>query len=267
MPGAFALILTLASILGPEQTPPRQYTARFTASRPAVDGRLDDAAWKAAPWSEPFVDIEGDHRSAPRWRTRVKLLWDSTFLYIGAELEEPQLWGTITTRDAVIFQDNDFEVFLDPDGDGLRYFELEINALGTVWDLYLPKPYRDGGHADNAWDITGLRSAVALRGTLNDPSDRDRGWTVELALPWRALAPTGESGAAPHGGDEWRINFSRVEWNLNIVDGRYEKARDPDTGRPAPEMNWVWSPQGAVNMHLPELWGFVRFSDGRAPRR
>jgi hypothetical protein len=267
MPGALALILAMAGVLGQEPTPPRQYTAHHAASAPVVDGRLDDAAWVAAPWSDPFVDIEGDRRPPPRWRTRVKLLWDSTFLYVGAELEEPELWGTVTTHDAVIFQDNDFEVFLDPDGDGLRYFELEINSLGTVWDLFLSKPYRDGGHADNDWDIAGLRSAVALAGTLNDPSDRDRGWTVELALPWRALAPPGETGATPHRGDEWRINFSRVEWNLDVVDGRYEKARDTATGRPAPEMNWVWSPQGAVNMHLPERWGFVRFSDDAAPRR
>ena len=83
----------------------------------------------------------------------------------------------------MIFQDNDIELFVDPDGDGLRYFELEVNALNTAWDLFLLKPYRDGGHGDNSWDIVGLRSAVGLEGTLNDPSDRDGGWTLELAIP------------------------------------------------------------------------------------
>ena len=67
------------------------------------------------------------------------------------------------TRDAVIYHDNDFEVFIDPDGDNHLYYELEINALGTEWDLLLVKPYRDGGPAVNAWDIQGLRTAVHVR--------------------------------------------------------------------------------------------------------
>ncbi|WP_243663860.1 hypothetical protein [Rhodothermus marinus] len=56
------------------------------------------------------------------------------------------------------------------------------------------------------------------------------------------------------------MNFSRVQWPLEVVDGRYRKRRDPATGRPLPESNWVWSPQGVVNMHLPERWGYVQFS-------
>ena len=57
----------------------------------------------------------------------------------------------------------------------------------------------------------------------------------------------------PEPGTVWRVNFSRVQWKLDVVDGRYEKA--PDT----PEDNWVWSPQGVINMHQPEHWGYVRF--------
>ena len=105
-----------------------------------------------------------------------------------AELEEPHVWATLTEHDSVIFRDNDFEVFLNPSGDGRNYFEFEINALNTGWDLFLPKPYREGGKADNSWEIPGLRTAVAIDGTLNDASDRDRGWTVEIAFPWTAFA-------------------------------------------------------------------------------
>ena len=93
-----------------------------------------------------------------------------------------------TKRDSVIFHDNDFEVFLDPDADTHDYFELEINAFGTEWDLFLERPYRDGVQADNDWDMAGLRSAVALDGTVNDPSDEDRGWSLEIAIPFAALA-------------------------------------------------------------------------------
>lgn len=266
--GFLRLLLDAASAVGqPVMAPdsllpfaPRTYVCYRTDQPLRIDGRLDEPAWQAAHWSEPFIDIEGPHRPSPPYQTHIKLLWDDTYLYIGADLEEPHLWATLTQRDTIIFYDNDFEVFIDPDGDTHTYYELEINALGTVWDLLLLKPYRDGGPALDAWDIRGLKAAVALDGTLNEPSDIDRGWTVELALPWTVLAEAAPEGRPPRPGEQWRMNFSRVQWPLEVVAGRYQKRRDPATGRPLPESNWVWSPQGVINMHLPERWGYVQFS-------
>jgi hypothetical protein len=188
----------------------------------------------------------------------MKMLWDDKCLYIAAEMEEPHLWGTLTEHDSVIFQDNDFEVFLDPDGDNQNYCELELNARNTTWDLLLTKPYRDGGRALNAWEILGLKTAVHLDGTLNDPLDKDRGWTVEIAWPWKGLKEMTSVAVPPRGGDQWRINFSRVEWDLEVVDGKYQKVKGK------PEHNWVWSPQGAIDMHRPERWGYVQFSTKQA---
>jgi hypothetical protein len=256
--------LALAACQDPARPPiagvpeTRAYLAPQRDGPIVVDGRLDEPAWLRAPWSEPFVDIEGAARPVPPLATRVRMLWDDSLWYVGAELEETDLWATIATRDSVIYFDNDFELFVDPDGDTHQYFELEINALGTVWDLFLPKPYRDGGKARNAWDIAGLQSAVGLDGTLNHPSDRDRRWTVELAIPWSAFEEGGVT-LPPRPGDRWQVNFSRVQWNLEVVEGRYRKRVDSATGRPLAEDNWVWSPQGAVNMHMPEMWGIVQF--------
>jgi hypothetical protein len=238
----------------------RHYVCFRTVPALTIDGSLDETAWQAAPWSESFVDIVGGDRPPPHLRTRVKLLWDDSYLYVAAELEEPHVWAAQTDRDAVIYRDNDFEIFIDPDGDGRDYYELEINALGTVWDLFLPTPYREGGRAVNEWDIEGLRAAVAVDGTLNDPSDLDRGWTVEIALPWSAFAQLTAHSRPPRVGESWRVNFSRVQWHTEVVGGSYRKLTDVDTGKPLPEENWVWSPQGAVDMHRPEMWGVVEFS-------
>ena len=259
---ALPLASRSVSIAGPEVAFPvvRHYVCYQAAQPPVIDGALDDPAWRAAEWTDFFVDIEGAIRPAPTFRSRAKLLWDDDYLYIAAELEEPDVWATLTQRDAVIFHDNDFEVFIDPDGDTHNYSELEINALGTVWDLLLPKPYRDGGPPIDAWDISGLRSAVAVHGTINDPASRDTAWTVELALPWKVLAQAAPGGRRPSDGEQWRINFSRVEWDADVRDGRYVKRLDTTTGKPLPEHNWVWSPQGVVNMHVPERWGIVQFS-------
>jgi hypothetical protein len=270
----FLLSIMVGSANGQSPTPvidleklpfaPRQAICYRAPSRPAIDGRLDEASWRAVAWSDPFVDIDGVRQ--PHFPTRVKMLWDDEFFYFGAELEETDIWATLTKRDAVIFQDNDFEVFIDPDGDTHAYFELEVNAFGTVWDLMLVQPYRDGGPAIHAWDIAGLRSAVDVRGTINRPGDRDDRWTVEIAIPWEILREAAPSRTGPRDGDQWRVNFSRVQWQLDVREGAYTKrleysAVGAKSGKPLPEDNWVWSPQGAINMHMPERWGFVQFSD------
>lgn len=184
------------------------------------------------------------------------MTWDDSCFYIGAELREPDVHGTLTKRDTVIFYDNDFEVFIDPNGDNLEYYEFEMNALNTVWDLFLPIPYKDGGRPMDSWDIAGLRTAVVVHGTLNQPADRDSGWTVEIAMPWRSLAAYAHKPVPPGEGDRWRVNFSRVEWEYQVDDGIYRKS--PGNR----EDNWVWSPQWVVDMHRPEMWGYVEFTSG-----
>ena len=233
---------------------PKRYTCHRAGGPIQIDGRIDEAAWAKAPWTDWFVDIQGSAKPKPRFRTRAKMLWDDEYLYVAAELEEPHVWATLTEHDSVIFRDNDFEVFLNPSGDGRNYFEFEINALNTGWDLFLPKPYREGGKADNSWEIPGLRTAVFVKGTLNDSRDRDHGWTLEIAFPWPAFASRA-AVARPKAGDEWRINFSRVQWRTIVSDGKYVKIPG------LKEDNWVWSPQGVINMHVPDRWGFVRFSE------
>jgi hypothetical protein len=261
--GLFLLLLTGATVLGmldsspqiPAELPlPRGYVCYQTSAPIHIDGKLDENAWLQAPWTEDFVDIEGSRKPAPRFRTRAKMLWDKQYLYIAAELEEPHVWATLTKHDSVIFQDNDFEVFIDPDGDNHQYAEFEMNALNTGWDLLLTRPYKDGGRPLTSWEIPGLMTAVHVDGTLNDPSDRDRSWTVELAIPWQVLSELARRPGPPRDGEQWRINFSRVEWQIDVADGKYRKVPK------RPEDNWVWSPQGAINMHRPETWGYVQFS-------
>jgi hypothetical protein len=241
---------------------PYGYVCRRAGGPIKVDGRLDEASWTNADWTEVFGDIEGPAKPAPRYRTRVQMLWDDKSFYIGAYLEEPHVWATLAERDSIIFQDNDFEVFIDPDGDTHDYYELEMNALNTVWDLLLVRPYRDGGPAVHSWDIQGLMTGVNVVGTLNDPSDRDKAWTVEIAMPFSVLRECiPGKPVRPAAGDQWRVNFSRVEYRIDVDKGSYVKAKDAVTGQPLPEDNWTWTPQGVINIHYPEMWGTVQFSE------
>lgn len=231
--------------------PPLTYTA--PRGTPALDGTGRDPAWSRAPWTSDFVDIEGAAKPAPRFRTRAKMLYDDASLYVLAEMEEPHVSGTLTTRNSIIYHDNDFEVFIDPDGDRLAYYEFEVNALNTIMELHLDKPYSDGGNYTFVQSGS-VRTAVHVDGTLNNPADTDGSWTVEIAIPFKDLAAHARGVPLPHPkeGDAFRINFSRVEWRYDARDGKYAK-------REGKEDNWVWTPQGVIDMHRPERWGTLTF--------
>jgi hypothetical protein len=252
------IFITLAAETFPvPQLPfePRSYACMRAPKEIRIDGNLDEPAWIVAPWTEPFTDIEGALRPAPYLNTRVKMLWNDRGLYVAAVLKEPQIWANLTERDDIIFFDNDFEIFIDPDGDSHEYYELEMNALGTLWDLFIEMPYRDEHTSLNGWNIPGGELAIGVEGSVNDPSDTDKEWDVEMLLPWKAFEEFAHGDCPPKPGDFWRINFSRVEWETEVQNGKYVKIPDKS------EHNWVWSPQGLVAMHYPERWGYVFFSD------
>ncbi len=240
---------------------PRTYVLQRAPASPDIDGRLEDEEWQETEWTAPFVNNRGPDHDPPSVKTRAKMMWDEDFLYIAAELEEPDVRASFTTRDTSIWRENAFELFIDPTGDTHNYYEFQINARETRWDLLLTKPYRDGGRSLSAWDIRGLKMATDVQGTLNDPSDEDEGWTVELALPWSVLEEAAPGGRPPQDGEQWRLNLTRMQWPVSVVDGQYVQ---DSTGNES----IAWSPHGERGYHTPERWGIVQFSQrevGREP--
>lgn len=249
---------TISIDLNSEIVTPKTYVVYKTETPITIDGKADDKSWKQVPFTSNFIDIEGV--KTPNQQTNVKMLWDNEYLYVYAKLKEKHIWGNITKRDAVIFYNNDFEVFISPSNDTHNYGEIEINALGTVWDLILNKPYNVGGKPKNRWNLNKLKSAVFIKGTLNNPKDIDEYWSVEMAIPLQAFAELkNRPKITPKNEEQWRINFSRVQWEHDIKDGIY--SRKKENNKYLPEYNWTWSNQGAINMHLPENWGYIHFTD------
>ena len=242
------------------QNQPLVYQALKTTETITVDGKDDESAWSTAPWSSSFVDIEGDARSAPKFDTRVKMCYDEQYLYLFTQMEEPHIWGDITEHDDIIYHNNDFEVFLKPDVHADHYFEIEINVLNTVFDLFMPRPYRFGGKAQIHWDTKGIKTAVFHQGTANNPHDTDQYWTVEMAIPFAALHSFG-TPKTPETNSYWAINFSRVQWQHEVEHHSY--TRKTVDGKRLPEDNWVWSPIGLIDMHYPERWGYIQFVEER----
>jgi hypothetical protein len=243
------------ALLEPLLRIPPQYQAIRTREKMQIDGKADEAIWSRVPAIGPLVEIQGA-AGAPQRNSSVKLCWDDEYLYLFAQLEEAHLWATLKDHDATVFMDHALEIFIDPDGDMYNYLELQINAYETIWELTMEKAYRNGGKSNSGFDIPGLKKAVRLRGTLNQPADRDEGWDVEMAIPLaelKALMPSTRLN-----GQTWRVNFSQVSWELEVENGKYQKIKGSG-GRPNQPQYFVWSPQGRVDLHMPERWGILGF--------
>lgn len=255
-----------------EIAPPVYFCPRATGA-PLLDGNLDKPFWRNVPFTEAFCDISGRDFPAPRFRTRAKMCWDDRCLYVAALLEGHEIWATIRQRDSVIYYDNDFEFFLDPSSSTHNYMELEMNAFNTQWDLMLTQPYRDGGRSVTGWDMKGVETAVRVEGVINDPGAQNRFWSVEMRIPFASVLETYSNEENPPGlercypcrtapkqGEFWRVNFSRVQWHVDVANGAYRRQTGPD-GKTLPEDNWVWAPTGLIDIHCPEFWGFVFFTE------
>jgi hypothetical protein len=255
----FCTLVRAQTVLSSSLHSEKKYKARMVKRPIKVDGKLKEHDWKQAVLISDFEDIEGASKPKPAFSTNVKMMWDSQYLYIGAVLEEPHLWGTLKKQDDIIYRDHDFEVFIDPMGDGEQYFEIEINVLGTIMDLFMNKPYKKGGTFDMGWNTTGMLSKIIANGTINDNSDIDSGWTVEMAIPFTAISRNNRT-ASPSTTNPWRINFSRVQWTLE-PDGKSYRKKLNENNKPIAEHNWVWNPTGVIDMHVPVKWGYLYFKN------
>lgn len=252
--------------------PPKYFCPRAKGEF-VLDGNINKPFWENVPFTADFIDISGRDFPTPRFRTRAKICWDDEALYVAALLEGNEIWATIAQRDSVMYYDNDFEVFIDPSSSTHNYMELEMNALNTQWDLMLTMPYRNGGRSVSAWNMPGVESACVICGALNDPAADNKFWSVEIKIPFAGLLETYSKEKnppelercypvrrAPRTGDVWRMNFSRVQWTVDIADGKYIKRKGAD-GRPLPEDNWVWAATGLIDIHYPETWAYVFFTE------
>lgn len=245
----FALIACMFALLGFSACAGAEEFATYTVKRVSkpvtIDGILDEPEWEHAVESSVFLLYKDG--AASRMDSHVRLLWDDTNLYAAIVMSDVDVWATITTRDGKLYNEEVAEIFIDPDGDGLNYVEIEVNPLGTVMELLMNKEYAEGGKGDWAFTLNGFTAVVGVDGTVNDATDTDICWTVECAIPFTDLASTAPAMAMPpREGDTWRANFYRYERDRK---GTYE-----------PELT-AWNPTGPDRgFHAPDMFGRLVFS-------
>lgn len=235
---------------------PRCYVIYRATGPIVVDGDINEKVWQDARWLDSFVDHQYPYDVPPWKTTRVKMIYDSDYIYVAAQLQEENVWGHLTKRDAIVYYDSDFEVFLDPTANGINYFEFELNALNTMFDMWHELDNWRGAYADPVFDSPGTRHAVKVDGTLNYDHDIDNGWFVEVKIPLKELKEWNPAMSYPiKRGDMWRINFSRVQY-MHVYTQLF-----PYLLPYSPCEDWVLEPTDTGDLHIPELWAFAVFSD------
>ncbi|SFQ37742.1 carbohydrate-binding family 9-like protein [Parafilimonas terrae] len=269
---------------GCDETEVKHYTCSKIQTHLTINGDLTKQEWINAVKSPRFVDMTDG--SPAFYDTRCAALWNDEYLYIAFWAEEPYVAATITERDGIIFRENDLEVFIDG---GDCYYELEINALNTVYevffiwkdaykkggkfdvpafDVYKEKAYTFGGNDDRQedsfwtgrhprgvkwafldYDMEGLQTAVQIDGKINDPNHADKGWTLEIAIPWKSMHWLANGRSLPPAeGDTWRIFFGRFQ---KLISGGKEIQPHPA---------WAFNKHGVSDTHVPECFTFVHFT-------
>jgi hypothetical protein len=186
----------------PEPLP--EYHTPRAAKAPVVDGKLDDDAWKAAPAVNLTASVDGKPVSR---KTTARVLYDDKFLYVAFDCEDPDVWGTLLKKDDAIYNEDAVEIFLDANGDGKTYNELQVSPHNTNFDAaFITR--RSNLEEAMRWE-SGMKSAVTVRGTLDNDADKDEGWSAELQIPLEKLYEVPR--LPPQRGDKWRFNLYRLE--------------------------------------------------------
>jgi hypothetical protein len=202
-----------------------------------IDGVLAESAWDRAGKAGPFVrSLDGKPANAS---TEARLLWDDDHLYVAFLAADANVSSPFLNDDEKLYTSNVVEIFLNPSGDGSRYDEIEVAPTNALFDASFSGGPRQG--MDLAWSSR-ARHAVHVDGTLNDAQDVDRGWTVELEIPFASL--TGMPKPRPERGDRWKFNLYRLR-----------------QGPGQPGEGQAWSPPMRGDFHALDRFATLRFED------
>ena len=271
---------TARKVSGDRSTGKPTYDCWKVAAEVRVDGNLDEPCWRGKPVFALAGIADG---SPPAYLTTIRMIWNDEYLYLGARIADPDVWSRAGLRDAecgrefaerasshrrsknpefhrfeadIMTYDRFVKFILDPDGDERDYIEFHVNPINNVFDASWPQGFRkkwgDRKLKPNVvWSLPGLVTATQVDGTLNAPHDVDKGWSLEMALPWKSLAAFTKGACPPKVGEAWTAHLGRI----------HQKA--PRSGK----IYWTWPVIGQVNCHLPHTYGRVVFADesGKVP--
>src|SRR5262249_39582202 len=186
----------------------RSAECRWKTGEIKIDGEPSEPAWDKAQLLTDFAVFWQNRK--PATATKARLLWDDQHLYFAAEMQDADLYADVKDFNGITWENDVFELFFKPAADKLTYYEFQVNALNTRLELFLPSRGAGGYRRFAPTTKFGVESAVKLNGTLNQPDDKDTGWSVEGRIPWTAFTA---SGGKPRGGDRWKFALCRFDYS------------------------------------------------------
>lgn len=220
-------------------------SASFYTIRPMAEGfyysRETDASAELLLTADDAIWRRADRISwgPAAYRTSFRALWSSDGLYLRFDASDASPWHTMEKRDDPLWDEEVVEIFLDLDGSGTHYAEVELSPANVVCDVRMVQGSPDK-IMDLAWDLTGVTTRVLTR---------DAGWSGLILLPWdgfASLPSAANVSLPPVQGDTWRFNVYRIE---------------RPGGKDAPDDGVIfsaYSPTGEPSFHVPASFqGFV----------
>lgn len=203
-----------------------------------IDGVLKESFWANASKDDKFWISNGSGLS--KAKTTVMTAMDHKNLYFAFDVEDEDIYAELKKDDEPIYDKDDVvEVFIDPRGEGKIYYEIQVSAGGVKFDSKFNGRRKN---RDDSYDSK-IKYAVKLNGKLNDSKEKDKGWTVEMAIPWSSIedAPVNP----PKDGDKWKAFIYRI---------------DRHTGKKSTSEDFTaWTPPYAGDFHNLKFMGELIF--------
>ena len=233
----FLFLVLVVGFIVPDQATAekRTMTIRRATGPIYTDGNLTEKDWVNAstigdyyfPWWE----------KGERERTEAKLLWDDEYLYLALFVHDKHISAEYFQRNKPVSRDDCVEAFICPDTTKVRqYMNFEVNVLGTLLcrinPLSGPRP---------TWEPPGVQIGRSHKGTINNETDDDEWWIIEMAIPFTSFTIFGIT-EAPKDGDVWNINLYRIGGKVN------------------PQRSCFNDISPEVSFHSPEMFGRAVFS-------
>ncbi|MBW7456029.1 carbohydrate-binding family 9-like protein [Paenibacillus sepulcri] len=164
----------------------------------------------------------------PQALTYVQMHWNAEGLYIRFTSQDDYVVSDFTQHDEPLYEQDVVEVFIDEEGDGKEYLELEVSPHNIVFDAYITNDLKGKIEARTEWHFDGL---------VNSVRTQEGGWTLyDIHIPMRNFKRPIAAGM------KWRVNFYRID---DKPDGVREFS--------------AWQPTGKVNFHMPGKFGWLVF--------
>ena len=175
-----------------------------------IDGVLSEPVWKRSRWTHHWSDPQGNSKKR-KPKTRAKFAWDSDHVYVGVECWDSDIWATLEGRDQKLWEQEVVELFIDHDGDYRDYLELQVSPANQVFDARFD--YRRSSlKKAMSWNFKGWETAVHLEGTLNQRTDQDVKYVVEMKIPVQEIiGKQRDIKQKLKADDTWKINLFRFD--------------------------------------------------------